>query len=79
MAAVAGIVSRHGLRIKAHCRNQYDESKLSLYNPLLLLSFKTVIYRYQHLALKSVILGMVQCTVYVKTFKGENFRGFRGF
>ena len=35
MAAVVGIVSRHGLRIEAHRRNQPNKSKLTLYKPLL--------------------------------------------
>ena len=35
MAAIVGIVSRHGLRIEARCRNQPNKSKLALYNPLL--------------------------------------------
>ena len=35
MASVVGIVSRHGLRIKARRRNQPNKSKLALYKPLL--------------------------------------------
>ena len=35
MAAIDGIVSRRGLRNKAHHRNQPNKSKLALYKPLL--------------------------------------------
>ena len=35
MAAVVGIVSKRGLRIEAHHRNQPNKSKLALYKPLL--------------------------------------------
>ena len=35
VAAIVGIVSRHGLRIEAHRRNQPNKSKLVLYKPLL--------------------------------------------
>ena len=35
MAAIVGIVSRRGLRIKARHRNQPNKSKLVLYKPLL--------------------------------------------
>ena len=35
MAAIVGIISRHGLTIKAHHRNQPNKSKLALYKPLL--------------------------------------------
>ena len=35
MAAVVGIISRHGLTIIAHHRSQPNESKLALYKPLL--------------------------------------------
>ena len=37
MAAIIGIDSRYGLPIEVHHRNQLNKSKLSLYNPLLLL------------------------------------------
>ena len=37
MAAIVGIVSRRGLRIEAHRRNQPNKSKLALYKPLLCL------------------------------------------
>ena len=37
MAAIVGIVSRYGLRIKARHRNQANKSKLALYKPLLCL------------------------------------------
>ena len=47
MAAVVGIVSRHGLSINAHGRNQPNKSKLVLYNLLLSLeeSFNTVVHK----------------------------------
>ena len=35
IAAVIGIVSRHGLTIEAHCRNQHNKSRLALFKPLL--------------------------------------------
>ena len=35
MAAIVGIVSRRGLRIEVHRRNQANKSKLVLYKPLL--------------------------------------------
>ena len=35
MAAIVNIISRRGLAIKAHCRNQPNKSKLALYKPLL--------------------------------------------
>ena len=35
MAAIVGIVSRRGLRIEAHHRNQPNKSKLALYKPLI--------------------------------------------
>ena len=35
MTALVGIVSRHGLRIEAHHRNQHNKSELALYNSLL--------------------------------------------
>ena len=35
MAAIFGIVSRRGLRIEAHHRNQANKGKLALYKPLL--------------------------------------------
>ena len=35
MAAIVDIVSRRGLRIEAHRRNQPNKSKLALYKPLL--------------------------------------------
>ena len=35
MAATVSIVSRCGLSIDAHHRNQHNESKLAMYNPLL--------------------------------------------
>ena len=35
MAAIVGIVSRHGLRIEARRINQTNKSKLALYKPLL--------------------------------------------
>ena len=46
MAAIVGINSRHGLAIVVHHRNQPNESKLSLYNLLLLLLTvdKTVVH-----------------------------------
>ena len=37
MAAEVDIVSRRGLRIEAHRRNQPNKSKLALYKPLLCL------------------------------------------
>ena len=37
MAAIVGIVSRHGLRIEARHRNQANKSKLALYKPLICL------------------------------------------
>ena len=37
MAAIVGIVSRHGLKIEARRRNQTNKSKLALYKPLLCL------------------------------------------
>ena len=37
MAAIVNIISRHGLRIEAHRRNQTNKSKLALYKPLLCL------------------------------------------
>ena len=36
MAAIVGIVSRHGLRIEVRRRNQANKSNLALYKPLLL-------------------------------------------
>ena len=35
MAAIIGIVSSHGLRFEACCRNQPNKSKLAVYKPLL--------------------------------------------
>ena len=35
MAAIVGIVSRRGLRVEAHRRNQPNKSKLALYKPLI--------------------------------------------
>ena len=35
MAAIVGIISRRGFRIKAHHRNQPNKSKLVLYKPLI--------------------------------------------
>ena len=35
LAAIVGIISRHGLRIEAHRRSQPNKSKLALYKPLL--------------------------------------------
>ena len=35
MAAILSIVTRHGLRIEVHHRNQPNKSKLALYKPLL--------------------------------------------
>ena len=35
MAAIVGIISRRGLRIEVHHRNQPNKSKLVLYKPLL--------------------------------------------
>ena len=35
MAAIISIVSRRGLRIEVHCRNQSNKSKLALYTLLL--------------------------------------------
>ena len=35
MAAVVGIISRRGLKIEVHHRNQPNKSKLVLYKPLL--------------------------------------------
>ena len=45
MAAVVGIISRHGLKIEANLRNQPNKSKLELYNSLLLFQqlFKTIV------------------------------------
>ena len=37
MVAVVGIVSKRGLRIEAHHKNQPNKSKLALYKPLLCL------------------------------------------
>ena len=37
MAAIVGIISKHGLRIEACRRNQSNKSKLALYKPLLCL------------------------------------------
>ena len=37
MAAIVGIISRRGLRIEAHHRNQANRGKLALYKPLLCL------------------------------------------
>ena len=37
MAAIVDVVSRRGLRIGAHRRNQPNKSKLALYKPLLCL------------------------------------------
>ena len=37
MAAIVGIVSRRGLRIEVHHKNQPNKSKLLLYKPLLCL------------------------------------------
>ena len=34
MTTVVSIVSRHGLRIEAHHRNQHNKTKLALYKPL---------------------------------------------
>ena len=41
VAAIVGIISRHGLRIEAHHRNQSSKSKLSLY--------KSILHFYSHL------------------------------
>ena len=35
MTAIVGIVSRHGLAVEAHHRNQPNKSKLVLHKPLL--------------------------------------------
>ena len=35
MAAIVGFVTRRGLRIEVHRRNQPNKSKLALYKPLL--------------------------------------------
>ena len=35
MGAIVGFVSRHGLTIEAHGRNQPNKSKVALYKPLL--------------------------------------------
>ena len=35
MAAVVGIISRHGLTIETCCKNQPNKNKLVLYKPLL--------------------------------------------
>ena len=35
MAAIIGIISRHGLRIEAHHRNQPNKTKLALHTLLL--------------------------------------------
>ena len=35
MAAIVSVVSRHGLTIEVHCRNQSNKSKLALYKLLL--------------------------------------------
>ena len=35
VATVAGIVSKHGLTIEAHCRNQLNKTKLVLYKPII--------------------------------------------
>ena len=35
MAAIVGIISRHGLRIEGRHRNQPNKIKLTLYKPLL--------------------------------------------
>ena len=35
VAAVVSIVSRRGLGIGVHCRNQCNRSKLAMYSPLL--------------------------------------------
>ena len=45
MAAIACIVSKHGLRNEESHRNQSNKSKLALHKPLLSLqqSFKTVV------------------------------------
>ena len=42
MAAIVSIISRRGLTIKVHHRNQPNKSKLVLYKPLL---HFTVIYK----------------------------------
>ena len=34
MAAVVGIISRSGIKIEVHCRNQPNKGKLALYNLL---------------------------------------------
>ena len=34
MAAIVGIVSRHGITIEVCCRNQPNKRKLALYKPL---------------------------------------------
>ena len=40
MAAIVGIVSRRGLRIEMHRRNQPNKNKLALYKPLFRLYLK---------------------------------------
>ena len=35
LAAVVGIISRHGLTIEACCKNQPNKNRLVLYKPLL--------------------------------------------
>ena len=56
MTAIVDIVSRRGLRIEAHRRNQPNKSKLALYKPLLCL--------YSHLK-QPYISNKTKCFSYI--------------
>ena len=78
MAAIVSIVSRHGLRIESHHRNQPNKSKLVLYKPLLrLYSHLKQLYisnKMKHFSYKGVC-GVCGCT-HIKTFKRRAGLGY---
>ena len=76
MAAIVGIVGRHGLIIEAHHRNQPNKSKTALYKPLP--HFYSQVYisnKMEHFSYKGGC-GIHGCTC-IETFKRRASLGYR--
>ena len=79
MAAIVGVVSRCGLRIEAHCRNQPNKSKLVLYKPLLrLYSHLKQLYISNKMKRFSYKGGCGMCgRTHIEAFKRRAYLGYR--
>ena len=79
MAAIVGIISRHGLNIEAHHRKQPNISKLSLYKPLLhFYNHLKQLYlsnKIKHFSYKGVC--GIRGWTHIKTFKTRAGLGYR--